>query len=332
MTPPADRETGLARLSPESLDEYFAAQVATTHLLSHEPRCELLIDPGAEVYELLTPVAGAEPEVVGLQRVAVDTIAQEDGHWFRLRIEAHGLRHEAYGLMVAVVQAMRGGASFAAATGAALTNLRSILAGRRKLSPDQQLGLIGELLVVRRLIAARSEAEAIDWWLGPLAEQHDLALPHYDVEIKTTTAERRSHVIHGTGQLQPNPGRALWLLSIQVTRAGGADGWSLTGLVDEVRTMLSAHRERFIEHLAGTGWRDSDAELYRDRYLLRSSPTAYLVDENFPALTPERLAAAVPNSDLVSAVSYRIDVTSRTPGITGGPLDEFLTDPEGGHD
>ncbi len=320
----------VAPLTPESLDQYFAAGISTTHLLSREPRCELLIDPAGEVYELLTPAIGAEPELVGMQRVTVDTLAQDDGPWFRLRIEAHDLRHEAYGLVVAVVQAMRGGASFAAATGAALTNLRSILAARRRLNPEQQLGLLGELFVVRRLLAAHPEEEVIDWWLGPLAEQHDLALPDHDVEVKTTTAERRTHVIHGTGQLRPNPGRPLWLLSIQVTRAGGAEGLSLSGLVDDVRHTLSTRRERFVQHLAGLGWRDQDGDLYRERYLLRSTPAAYHVDEDFPALTPERLAAAVPHPDLVSAVTYRVDVTSRTPELPGGPLDLFLSDPDGG--
>ena len=161
--------TDAVLLTPESLDEYFAAGVPTTHLLSRDPRCELLIDPSPEVYELLTPAVGAEPDLTGMQRVSVDTVSQEDGAWFRLRIEASDLRHEAYGLVVAVVQAMRGGAPFAAATGAALTNLRSILAARRRLSPDQQLGLIGELLVVRRLLTVAVEADVLDWWLGPLA-------------------------------------------------------------------------------------------------------------------------------------------------------------------
>lgn len=324
--------TDIARLTPESLDEYFKAGVPTTHVLAVGPRCELLINPGAEVYELLTPVVGPEPEILGLQRVTVDTVALEDGPWYRLRIDAHDLRHEAYGLIVAIVQAMRGGASFAAATGAALSNLRAILSARRRLTPDQQIGLLGELLVVQRLLPAHGENDVVDWWLGPLAEQHDFAFPEYDVEVKTTTAERRVHVIHGTGQLQPNPGRPLWLLSIQITRAGGARGLSLTGLVDDVRGRLSARRERFLEHLVGLGWRDDDADLYQEQYLLRSAPLAYPVDEDFPALTEDRVAAVVPHPDLVSAISYRVDVTSRVPGAPGDPLDAFLLDADGGNE
>jgi hypothetical protein len=316
----------LAQLTAESIDAYFRSGVPTTHRLSATPVCELLIDPSADTYELLTPAVGAEPDLTGMQRVTVDTLALEDGTYFRLRIDARDLRYEAYGLVISVVQAMRGGASFAAATGAALTNLRTILAARRRLSPDQQTGLLGELMLVRRLLDLHAEQDVIEWWLGPMAEQHDFAFPGVDVEVKTTTAERRIHVIHGTGQLRPNPHRPLWLLSIQVTRAGGAEGVSLTGLVDAVRARLDTRREAFLQYLVGLGWRDNDSDLYRDRYLLRSDPLAYLVDEDFPAITDERLAVSVPHTDLVSAVTYRVDVTSRTPDQPGAPVDEFLED------
>jgi hypothetical protein len=119
---------------------------------------------------------------------------------------------------------------------------------------------------------------------------------------------------------------------VDLTRAGGADGISLAGLVGDVKTRLSARRERFLEHLVGLGWRDDDEDLYHDRYLLRSRPLAYLVDQDFPALTQIRLASAVPHPDLVSAVSYRVDVSDRMPGEPGGPLDAFLAYPEGAHE
>jgi hypothetical protein len=330
LTPAED--SAVVQLTPESLDTYFRAGIPTTHLLSLQPRCELRIDPGADTYELLTPAVGLEPDVAGLQYVSVDTVETDDGRWFRLFVAARDLRYEAYGLVISVVQSMRGGATFAAATGAALTNLRSIISSRRRLSTDQQLGLIGELLVVRRLLDTTTETDVVGWWLGPLAEQHDFALPGFDVEVKTTTSERRTHLISGTGQLQPNPHRALWLVSIQLTRAGGAEGISLAQLVGDVRSRLTASRQGFLEHLVRLGWRDDDEDLYHDRFLLRSRPAAYPVDDEFPALTPGRLASAVPHPELVSAVSYRVDVSNWTPGNPGEPVDAFLASPEGDHD
>lgn len=317
--------SGISRLTPEVLDQYFESGVPTTHVLTERPRCELVVDPGAQTYELYTPVTGPEPEIVGMKRVVVDTVSMEDGQWFHLRLDCRDLRHEGYGVIVAVVQAMRGGASFAAATTAALGNLKALLASRRRLSNDQEIGLVGELLVIRDLLARHPETDVVDWWLGPLAEERDLAFPDHDIEVKTTLSERRSHVIHGTGQLQPNPGRPLWLLSIQLTRAGGADGVSLSELVGHVRSRLEQCGGRVLEYLVAVGWREDDADLYRTRYLLRSTPQAYLVGEDFPALTTDRLRASVPNHDLVSDVTYRVDVSGRDPGVPAGPLAEFLT-------
>ena len=322
----------VGHLTPESLEEYFRAGVPTSHLLSREPRCELCIDPVRETFELFTPAVGSLPDVTGLQHVSVDTVAGEDGERFRLQVDARNLRHEAYGLVVSVVEEMRAGSGFAASTGAALTAFRSIIAARSRLSTDQQLGLMGELFVLRRLVDTAGEEQAIDWWLGPLAEQHDYAFPEFDAEIKTTTSDRRTHVISGTAQLQPSPGRALWLVSVQLTRAGGAKGFSLSGLVAQLRSRLTGRRERFLEHLIRVGWRDQDQDLYHAKYILRSGPAAFLIDEDFPALTPRRLASAVPHAELVSALSYRVDVSGRTPGTPGTPLDLFLTDPEGGHE
>ncbi|WP_225755650.1 PD-(D/E)XK motif protein [Actinotalea sp. Marseille-Q4924] len=327
-----DQDTTVARLSPDSLDQYFSAGIPSTHVLASAPRCDLIIDPGAQTYELLTPVVGAEPDLLGMKRVAVDQVSMEDGPWFRLRLDCREMRHETYGVVVSVVQAMRGGASFAAAAEAAVGNLRTLLESRRRLTHDKEIGLIGELLVLRSLLRSFDEADVVEWWLGPLAEQHDLATPDYDVEVKTTTSERRTHVIHGTGQLEPNPGRPLWLLSIQLTRAGGADGLSLPALIHEVRGLLPAHSGRFLENLVTQGWRDDDAELYRARYIPRSTPAAYLVDDDFPAITTARVSRAVPHHELVSDVSYRVDVTNRDSGMPGGPLDHFLNDEDANDD
>jgi hypothetical protein len=315
-------------LTPDSLDEYFRAGVTTSHLLARAPRCELLIDPARQTYELLTPAIGVEPDLPGLERVSIETVAMEDGQWFRLLIDARDLRHEAYGLVVAIAQAMRTGVTFAAATLAALSNMRAVLATRHRLSPDQQVGLLGELLVLRSLLRIHSEETVIGWWLGPLAEQHDLACEDYDVEIKTATSERRIHVIHGTGQLQRNPARPLWLLSIRLTRAGGGSGVSLAAAVTGILQQLTNRRDAFRDHLARLGWRDQDADLYRDAYILRDAPLAFPVDDDFPAITEERLARVVPHADLVSGISYRVDLTGRTPGDPGQPIAYVLATTE----
>ena len=316
------------RLAPETLDRYFAAGVPTQHLLSRDPRIQMRIDPRAQELALSTHHDGTDPDLAGLQRVHADVEDHEDGTWSVLRIDARDMRYEAYGMLVAVAESLRQGTSFSAAVQAALANFRHLLAGRRRLSEEQERGLFGELLVLESMHATRG-TDALEWWLGPLAEQHDFACPGYDLEVKTTVSDRRKHRIAGVDQLLPNPGRPLWLVSIQITRAGGAEGLSLAELVRRVQALFPAD-DRFRTALQDLGWREEDADLYSTTYLLRSTPRAFLIDDEFPAITFERLRATVPHADLLSEISYRVDVTDRPAGTPGPEVAGFLT-PKGTH-
>lgn len=317
-------------LTGPSLDAYLAQGNPSRHVLSEDPRCEVVLDPRSMVFELFTPVVGPEPDVAALQRVEVETVHIDGEPWFRLTVDARDIPHEAYELAVGIVLAMNRGATFAHATDSALANLRAVLAGRSRLSAEVQTGLLGELLVVRALLRNHGEDRVLEWWLGPEAEQHDFAFEYYDTEVKTTTSETRQHMIHGLGQLLPNPGRPLWLLSIQVTRGEGPQAVSLSGLIGEIGGRLAARREQFHGHLKELGWRYEDSDLYQRRYIPRSAPMAYEVDDAFPALTQPRLSAAVPSHHLVSGVSYRVDVTGWAPGDPGGPIARVLNGTEFG--
>lgn len=310
------------RLSPESLEHYFRLGKVSNHSLSKEPRCILRIDPRGERLTLRTPYDGTEPTIRGFRHVETDVVEDEET-WSTITVDAAHMHYEAYSLLFGVTEAMRGGANFGAAANAAVTNLRALLAARQRLSESQQLGLVGELLVLRELLDAAPEADVLDSWLGPASEQHDFAFADFDAEIKTTLSERRRHMISGTGQLRPNLGRPLWLVSIQLTRAGGRTGDSLAGLVAGMYDRLADH-SRFAEALHGLGWRDEDADLYDTPYILRTAPVAFEVDDEFPAITDARLSKTVPRPDLVAELSYRIDVTDLTPGLPGAPLQAFL--------
>lgn len=65
--------------------------------------------------------------------------------------------HRAYGLMLAMAQALHGGAGFAAATAAAMTNMKTLLAAKPRLSEEKQIGLVGELLLFRTLLDSFDE-------------------------------------------------------------------------------------------------------------------------------------------------------------------------------
>lgn len=322
MTTPTDQ------LSPDTLEKYFRSGTVTVHHVNDSPEVDITIDGPGQRISVLTPRKGMALDTTSLRRVTTGVDVRNGQEWARFTLDARGMYAEAYGLVISVVQSMRGGATFAAATSAAMTNMKALLAAKPRISEEKQVGLVGELLLFRSLLDAFDEYTVIDWWLGPLAEEHDYAFPAFDAEVKTTLGETRTHVIHGAGQLEPSPGRSLWLVSVQVTRAGGnPDGVGLPGLIHEIRERLTGTRDRFVRRLSSEGWDDDDAAMYPTAYVLRTTPAAYLVDDDFPAVTRPRLRSVVPHSDLVSDVTYRVNVSGRTAGSPGQPLDTFVAVP-----
>ena len=113
-------------------------------------------------------------------------------------------------------------------------------------------------------------------------------------------------------------------LSIQITAAGSADNaFSLVDLVDEIQNLLGPHALPFDEYLARLGWRSSDIESYRTKYVLRSRPAFYPVDEHFPSLQNSALRQTIPNYEHLSEISYRTDVSHLNPASVPEALNGF---------
>jgi hypothetical protein len=314
-----------SHLSPETLEAYFASGSPVVHQLAADPRRTLRVDPPEQTLELWTPAVGPEPDVTALSRVRIATEEMDDGPWFVLTVDARHAHFEAYSLLAAVDDDLAAGRPFHLAVSRSIATYRELLSGRGRISDERTVGLLGELLLLEHLVVDVGEDTALTAWLGPAAEEHDFVLAEVDAEVKTTLSERRRHVIGTEHQLQESPARDLWLVSIQLTRAGGApDGFGLGDLVGRIRRRLETGREDFAAHLSRQGWRDDDADLYRDRYLYRTKPAAYRVDAGFPALTRVRIDAVVPQAELVGAVSYRVDVTGLPSGTPPGVLAGFV--------
>ncbi len=322
-------EENAAHLDRRAVEEYFELGASSAFVLLRSPLVRMRIDPNEERVELTLPAIGAAPEVTSFERFSVERFVPESGEeWFRLSIDAADMHYEAYAIAESIVDQLRAGASFRYSVSEALFSFKELLAGRRRLTEERELGLLGELLVLKHVIAVSGEESALGAWLGPLAEEHDFAFAGFDAEIKTTKSESRTHVIGSETQLEPSPGRPLLLVSIQLTSAGGAvQGFTLPSLVSDVRSLLGFSLRTFDLTLKALGWQENDSDLYRNRYQLRSVPRAYLVDEQFPAITSERLDKVVPKRANVVGVNYRVNVTDLDHCAIDSPLDEFCEVP-----
>lgn len=316
------------RMDPATVESYFKLGFPAGFTLLDAPHARMTIDPTREEIRLETPALGSTPEVTAYEHLGVGVIERSGERWFDLRVDATDSRYEAYILIVSIVDQMRSGASVRHAVSEALTALKDLLKSRQRLTEEKVAGLIGELLVFNHVHNVLGEDAAMASWLGPLAEQHDFGLPEFDAEVKTTKSDSRVHVIGSETQLAPVPERPLYLISVQITRAGAASGgFSLPDLVASTRAKLDRSRRAFDPALESLGWRDEDADLYSTKFVVRSTPRAFLVGEDFPAITPARLDSVVPQRPLVTGVSYRVDVSQLPFSAAPSPLDTLCEEP-----
>ena len=314
-----------ARLTAATLESYFSSETVIPIEITEDPRCVLRIDAPNDRLELWTPAHGPEPDVSRFHRVSHRKVRTDGKYWSVLAIDARAAHLEAYSLIAAVVDGLAEGLSFQAAINSSLAAYRELISLKGKLSEQKTIGLFGELLVFEHLLQTVGEGTAVDAWLGPLAEEHDFATALFDAEVKTTLSERRTHIIASEYQLEPTLSRPLWLISIQLTRAGAAtEGLTLTELINRVRSNLENGRQLVDDHLHDLGWLEQDAALYHEKYMKRSEPAAYAVDSRFPAINREIIEAGVARADLVRDISYRVDVSDIDASRPPEPLSEFV--------
>jgi hypothetical protein len=269
-----------------------------------------------------------------LAHVAVETLVDAGDRFVEISTTDARLVVDGYAMLMAVADRIQlDGFDPLTALEETLKTWESILRTRTRMSMEAEIGLFGELLVVRAVLETGvAEATA---WRGGLGEEHDFGFSDADAEVKTTSGERRRHWIHGLTQLVQTTQTPLWLLSVQVTRGGDDQGESLPELIDGVSAMADGPgRGRIASNLAAIGWDDDQRDLFDERWRLRSAPLALRVDADVPRLTPALLSKAGIDTASLRQVAYEIDVTDRpaspNPPLTLTRIMEFHAEPADG--
>jgi len=174
----------------------------------------------------------------GLRYLAIGRVRVEGGQFLQVSVTEQDLYLPMYQLINDVCSRVKAGQTDgASALKSALDGFERVVAKLAQPSKEAVIGLIGELWVLDSLLSAREAT--VDAWIGQNKEMHDFRLIGVDLEVKTTTANSRTHTIHGLNQLRPSPGNALRLVSIQLGSAGLSDGFSLNDLVSKVEQRLA---------------------------------------------------------------------------------------------
>ena len=189
--------------------------------------------------------------------------------------------------------------------------IRQWLAAWRAIRPAMsrpvQIGLVGELIILARVMIPALGAAAILSWSGAERERHDFIAGLLHIEVKTTTRNRHEHEISRLDQLWIGGGAALVLASVRLEATIGGDTTVAT-MVDEVLHLAKDEpglADAFLVKLSKLDWSD---DMRRSGELLSfnlSEAAFYEVDADFPRLTE----SFTPPAGIV-AVRYTISLAN----------------------
>lgn len=182
-----------------------------------------------------------------------------------------------------------------------------------RLSDQEQKGLLGELTVLREILApAVGVADAVKAWTGPMNTPKDFELGRLCIEAKAHRGAATPYVIISTEhQLDLDGIDNLFLYVSEVASAGENDRGSetVTSLSETIRKEIEDEDpsvvQLFEERLAATGfdWVDD----YSDKSWLIGPAHVFEVRDQFPRVSATMLEAGVSN------VRYSISLSECTP-------------------
>lgn len=186
--------------------------------------------------------------------------------------------------------------------------------GAQSLSPESEIGLVGELTLLRAIIdAGLPLAFAIESWAGPLDGVRDFEIGTGSLEVKATlSAAGFPSKIGSLEQLDDSVRQPLFVAGARLRQTD--TGQSLPELVSEMRDVAAGEPEamRLLdERLIAAGYFDAHADRYVRRFALVDTRVVE-VKAGFPRLTPGSVPLGVTRAiyeiDLDKAVGPSIPV------------------------
>ncbi|MDE2107226.1 MAG: PD-(D/E)XK motif protein [Patescibacteria group bacterium] len=168
----------------------------------------------------------------------------------------------------------------------------------RPLSSDAQIGLLGELWMLRFLTNTSLGAGALDCWRGPLRAAQDFHVRGGAIEVKSTV--RTGSFLAQINSIEQLDGERMPIFLCAFRFEESTDGISLVGLVTELReTFGQAGVQRGFEALLMVmGYLDDHAELY-GRTLTLKDARVILTEDNMPRLMRATLPPAIRSATYV---------------------------------
>ena len=295
-------------LTQDNLDIYLQGGGIYTWHLAAQPAIDLVLNIPAKSLSISGIHDGSTVDIDKMRNCSFKIQPTSNGETsFSLVVSPVQDWYAYYSFLEMVVKKILAGRNHAAAIQESIEVWNNLVLLKPTLGQEQEVGLIGELLFLEFLLGNQGMTSLVNW-TGPEREEHDFKFNGFDVEVKTTTQELRLHQIGSLSQLRETPGKALFLLSNQITKTG-ANGFTLSELVHRVSMCLSPGLvSGFTDKLTKCKYFAADASLYKTRWEIRTTPKFFAVTDSFPRLLSETLGLPPELKTLVSDVSYRINI------------------------
>jgi hypothetical protein len=185
--------------------------------------------------------------------------------------------------------------------------------GAQALSPEAELGLVGELLFLGAVLDAGVPSQmSLDSWVGPLDGVQDFELGTGAVEVKATLSPQGFPAKIGSlEQLDDSVRKPLFVAGARLSQR--ESGRNLPEIAESVREKLADDAvavSLFADRLLAAGYPEAHADRYPRRFAAEGMRVVE-VGEAFPRLTP----GSVPGG--VRRAIYEIDL-DRAPGVDEG--------------
>lgn len=167
--------------------------------------------------------------------------------------------------------------------------------GTQALSPEAEIGLIGELTLLRAIIdAGVPPALAIESWVGPLDGIQDFELGTGALEVKATLSVGGFPAKIGSlEQLDDSTRQPLFVAGVRLRQT--ESGQNLSGIVEAIRLAIKGdgEAERLLaERLLAAGYIDSHSDRY-PRKFEQVGTRVVEVASNFPRMTSGTVPAGI---------------------------------------
>ncbi len=190
--------------------------------------------------------------------------------------------------------------------------------GVQGLTPEEEVGLVGELHVFAKLISENLSPRMLaEGWLGPINGPQDFVIGTGAIEVKTTLSS--TGFIAKVGSLeQLDDGLRAPLFVAGLRLAQSKSGQRLSAVVNTIFKLLDADvgaKILFSERLLAAGYFEAHSSRYTREFDV-SEFKFFKVDEGFPRLIHGNVPLGVKKA------SYEIDLDQLS--INGTPLHEVL--------